>query len=94
MTAEDLKTLARFPLITLEKTSNSSVFHWPHGLPLTCQNGTNLSACGCCEEDQMIATGRRIKKINAKAQVCHGGYNCSSLGMLGRVTISEKVYKR
>jgi len=66
---EDLTTLARYPFVTLEKTAGSNVFKWPHGLPLTCQNGTDLSACGCCEEDNMIRQATALKKANPRAHI-------------------------
>eukprot|EP00662_Eupelagonemidae_sp_cell21_P026466 gene26466-37836_t len=32
-------------------------------------NGTDLSACGCCEEDNMVRHARELKKINPRVQV-------------------------
>ena len=73
MSPAAVKNLSKFPLITLEKSAGSNALHWPHGLPLTCQNGTNLSACGCCEEDLMIAQARQIKALNPKAHISRRG---------------------
>ena len=68
-TQTDLKNLARYSLVTLEKTQGSAQFKWPHGLPLTCQNSTDLSSCGCCEEDNMVAAARLIKELNPRTHV-------------------------
>ena len=68
-TAEEVRTLALFPLVTLEKATGSEAYRWPHGLPLACQNGTDLSACGCCAEDHMVAAGRAIKAASPSTQV-------------------------
>lgn len=35
----------------------------PNGL-YNCQNGSDLSKCGCCAEDGIVATARAIKLIN------------------------------
>eukprot|EP00937_MAST-01D_sp_MAST-1D-sp2_P000048 g48.t1 len=69
LSAEDARALARYPLVTLEKTQGSAAYSWPHGLPLACQNGTNVSSCGCCEEDHIVAAGRAIKAVNASVMV-------------------------
>jgi hypothetical protein len=69
MSAEAVKNLSKFPLITLEKSAGSAALKWPHGLPLTCQDGTDLSACGCCEEDLMVAQAKQIKALNPKAHI-------------------------
>ena len=68
-TDADLRNISRYPLVTLEKSQGSAAFHWPHGLPLTCQNGTDVSSCGCCEEDQIVAAARAIKAINPRVHV-------------------------
>eukprot|EP01048_Picozoa_sp_COSAG05_P007636 COSAG05_NODE_543_length_8789_cov_7.804603_6_plen_900_part_01 len=64
-----VKNLSKFPLITLEKSAGSAALHWKHGLPLACENGTDLTACGCCEEDLMIAQARQIKAVNPQAHI-------------------------
>lgn len=64
-----IANLSRYPLVTLEKTAGSAAYGWPHGLPLACQNGTDLSACGCCAEDHFVAQGRALKKANPKIMV-------------------------
>jgi hypothetical protein len=69
MSPDAVKNLSKFPLITLEKSAGSDALHWKHGLPLACQNGTDLSACGCCEEDLMIAQARQINALNPKAHI-------------------------
>ena len=68
-TAADLRNLSRYALVTLEKTQGSAAFAWPHGLPLTCQNGTDVSACGCCEEDEMVAAAAALKAVNPRVHV-------------------------
>ena len=63
------RTLSRYALVTLEKTQGSSVFNWTHGLPLACQNGTDVTACGCCEEDEIVSAARKIKAVNPSTMV-------------------------
>jgi hypothetical protein len=69
MSPDAVKNLSKFPLITLEKSAGSAALNWKHGLPLSCENGTDLTACGCCEEDLMITQARQIKALNPKAHI-------------------------
>jgi hypothetical protein len=61
--------LKRFPLVTFEKSQGSDAYHWPHGLPLSCQDGTDLTSCGCCEEDHIVAAGKALKAANPNVMV-------------------------
>ena len=69
LSAAALANLSKYPLVTLEKTAGSAAYGWPHGLPLSCQRGTDLSACGCCEEDHMVRQARALKAVNPRVHV-------------------------
>jgi len=71
---QDLKNIAKYPIITLEKTAGSKVFNWSRdellwGVPTHCQKDEDLSACGCCEEDNMIHQAKAVKAANPRVQV-------------------------
>jgi len=70
---EDLKQIAKYPLVTLEKTAGTGVFNWPagqyYGLPATCQKLGDLSNCSCCEEDLMVEQAKAVKAVNPRAQI-------------------------
>jgi hypothetical protein len=67
--------LARYAMVTIEKYQQlkdvvpaSTLSHnYADGQGLySCQDTTNLTRCGCCEEDIIVAASRAIKKINPK----------------------------
>jgi hypothetical protein len=73
---EDLSTVAlanlsKYPLVTLEKTAGSAAYGWPHGLPLSCQSGTDplsdvkLGADGIWRRD--FAAGTKVQ-FNTKTR--------------------------
>lgn len=81
-------------MVTLEKYHNiidvvpAATLAQPYSTGLyACQNGTDLSLCGCCAEDEIIATARAIKAINPKvqtfaymhSQISHPWYNASRM---------------
>jgi len=72
-TSDDLQNLARYPLVTFEKDAGSHIFNWPsgqpYGLPVACQNLTDLSTCGCCEEDNMVRQATALKAINPDVHI-------------------------
>lgn len=35
----------------------------------SCQDGTNVTACGCCEEDNIVEIGKRLKALNERVMV-------------------------
>jgi len=71
--ADDLKQIAKYPLVTLEKTAGTAAFDWPpgqyFGLPATCQRLGDLSNCSCCEEDLMVQQAKAVKAANPRVQV-------------------------
>jgi hypothetical protein len=40
-------------------------YEWQGGL-YACQNNSDLTKCGCCAEDEILATARAIKAVNPK----------------------------
>eukprot|EP01052_Picozoa_sp_SAG31_P055009 SAG31_NODE_14951_length_778_cov_2.773196_1_plen_132_part_10 len=74
-TEQQIEELARYQMVTLEKFQNlraivpaATLLHdysSPAGL-YACQDNItgNLSRCGCCEEDEIIAVARKIKAVN------------------------------
>lgn len=69
-TDEELHTLARYATVTFEKTQGSGAFPYgdKHGM-MVCQNGTDLSQCGCCEEDYMVSAAKALKAIRDEVHV-------------------------
>jgi len=63
---ESLRTLAKFAIVTLEKWQGINGFptRWDK-----CQNGTNVSTCGCCTEDNIVAVAKEIKKVDPTTMV-------------------------
>ena len=59
--SESLKTLARYSMVTIEKWQGinglfpDDSFNWQN-----CQNGTDVTHCGCCTEDNIVAVGNWI----------------------------------
>lgn len=62
--------LAKYATVTFEKTQGAGSFPYgdKHGM-MVCQNGTDLSQCGCCEEDYMVSAGNALKSINENVTV-------------------------
>ena len=63
---ESLEVLAKFAVVTLEK------YQGVNGFPTdwdTCQNGTDVSQCGCCVEDNIVAVAKEIKDIDPTTMV-------------------------
>ena len=63
---ESLKVLAKFAVVTLEKYQGINGFP---GKWNECQNGTDVSKCGCCIEDNIVDVGKEIKKIDPTTMV-------------------------
>ena len=63
---ESLKVLAKFAVVTLEKYQGINGFP---GKWNQCQNGTDVSKCGCCIEDNIVDVGKEIKKIDPTTMV-------------------------
>jgi len=62
---ESLEVLARFAMVTLEKYQGiNGLGQWDE-----CQNGTDVSNCGCCTEDLIVAVAEEIKKIDPTTMV-------------------------
>ena len=65
--------LARFSMVTIEKYQDiaavapgstlSPPYADPGGL-YACQNGSDLSRCGCCAEDEIVTAARAIKAVD------------------------------
>lgn len=69
-TQDELNMLAKYATVTFEKTQGSSAFPYgDKGGMMVCQNGTDLSQCGCCEEDYMVSAAAALKNINDKVSV-------------------------
>jgi hypothetical protein len=81
-------------MVTIEKFQNIEAvapgstlvdaYRSPHGL-FACQNGSDLTRCGCCAEDEIIAVARAIKAVNPNvmtaaylnSQISYGWYRSS-----------------
>jgi len=69
--ADELQVLAKYATVTFEKTQGASAFPWDgdkHGM-MVCQNGTDMSQCGCCEEDYMISAAKALKAISNEVHI-------------------------
>lgn len=76
---ESLKILAKYPLVTIEKYQGEERFFPNPNVRLpNCQNGTNVTLCGCCVEDNIVAVGRAIKDIEPTTMVL--GYLNTQIG--------------
>ncbi len=74
-TDAQIKELARYQMVTLEKFQNLRAvvpaevlardYESPGGL-YECQRNASLSMCGCCGEDEIVAVARKIKAVNPK----------------------------
>ena len=71
--APQIKELARYSMVTIEKFQDltavvpASTLAQPYAEGLfECQNGSDLGRCGCCAEDEIVATARAIKAINPR----------------------------
>jgi hypothetical protein len=73
--AAQLQQLAKYAMVTVEKWQNIvnivpattlvPAYNTPGGL-YSCQNGSDLSRCGCCQEDEMVASLAGLKRVNPK----------------------------
>jgi len=62
---ESLQVLAKFSVVTIEKFQGvNGIGHWDE-----CENGTDVSKCGCCVEDLITAVAVEIKKIDPSTMV-------------------------
>ena len=87
--------LARYSMVTFEKFQNvravvpagvlaAPSYTDPDGL-YACQDEANVSRCGCCEEDEIVAAAQAIKAVNPKvvtvayfnAQIAYPWYRAS-----------------
>ena len=72
--AEQIKQLARFAMVTVEKWQNIERYVPPDTLAApsyadagglyNCQSGADLSRCGCCAEDDIVSALRKVKAVN------------------------------
>lgn len=93
--AAQVAELSRYAMVTIEKYQNIAAvapastlaapnYRSPGGL-YTCQNGTDLSRCGCCAEDEIMAAARAIKAVNPavvtiaylNCQISYGWYTAA-----------------
>lgn len=67
----ELQTLAKYSAVTFEKTQGGDFFPPEVGghKGLTCQNGTDTSGCGCCEEDYIVRAAKVLKSVNTDVHV-------------------------
>ena len=76
---ESLNILARYSMVTIEKWQGmnglfpNNSFNW-----LNCQNGTDVTNCGCCTEDNIVEVGKAIKEVDPTTLVI--GYHHSYIG--------------
>jgi len=70
-TDDELHTLAKYSAVTFEKTQGGNFFPPEVGghKGLTCQNGTDTSGCGCCEEDYLIRAAKVLKSVRSDLHV-------------------------
>ena len=64
----------RYPLVTLEKTTGADTLHWDPStlkwrVPITCQVGSDVSKCGCCQEDNFIRHATQLKAANPRQHI-------------------------
>jgi len=63
----DVAVLAKYAMVTFEKYQNiDTIPAGSHVQGETCMNGTDLSQCGCCEEDFIVRNARAVKAKNPK----------------------------
>jgi len=76
---DSLQILSKFPTVTIEKWQGldelfpDEEINWEN-----CQNGTDVSKCGCCAEDMIVEVGKAIKEISPETMVI--GYFHSFIG--------------
>merc|ERR1712018_1055027 len=68
---ESLEILAKYAVVTIEKyQGNKGFFPHPHEFDMqNCQNGTDVSKCGCCVEDNIEEVAKAIKAIDPTTMV-------------------------
>lgn len=66
-TDSDLQALSKYAAVTLEK--NAGKDHLDFGKHMTtCQQESDPTACGCCEEDLMVENFQRLKAVAPDVQ--------------------------
>jgi hypothetical protein len=66
---EQLSNMSKFSTVTFEKWQGLHHYLTPGYDWETCQNGTDVSKCGCCVEDEMADMGRRLKAMKPSIMV-------------------------
>ena len=64
----------RYPLVTLEKTTGADTLHWDPStlkwrVPITCQVGSDVTKCGCCQEDNFVRHATQLKAANPRQHI-------------------------
>lgn len=63
----DVAVLAKYAMVTFEKYQDLDLIPASkHVSGETCMNGTDLSQCGCCEEDFIVRNAKAVKAKNPK----------------------------
>ena len=76
---ESLEVLAKYSVVEIEKWQGmdglfpDKDINWQN-----CQNGTDVSKCGCCTEDNIVSVGKAIKEIDPTTMVI--GYHHTYIG--------------
>lgn len=66
-TDDELHALSKYAAVTLEKNAGKS--HLSFGKHMTtCQQGSNATGCGCCEEDLIVSNFQRLKAVAPDVQ--------------------------
>jgi len=66
---EQLANISKYVSATFEKYQNlHELIEHGHDWE-NCQNGTDVSKCGCCVEDVMADMGKKLKQLNPKIMV-------------------------
>lgn len=66
---EQLVNISKYSTVTFEKWQGVHNYIAPGYDWETCQNGTDVSKCGCCLEDEMADMGRRLKALKPSIMV-------------------------
>lgn len=66
---DQIQNLSKFATVTFEKWQGvhnypAAGYNWEN-----CQNGTDVSKCGCCIEDEMAGMGKRLKVLKPSVMV-------------------------
>lgn len=66
---EQLRNISKFATATFEKYQGlqhyiAEGYNWE-----SCENGTDVTKCGCCLEDEMAGMGKRLKELNPSIMV-------------------------